>query len=133
MAKGECSCGAVAFETDAVLSSVFVCHCSLCRRSSGGNGVHVVIVGRDAFRWTRGQEHIQSWSHPDADWKNWFCGTCGSRLPGDNDGEQLFIPAGLLTEGADDLAVAHHIWVGSKASWDEIGDDGRQHHKAFSG
>ncbi len=133
MAKGECSCGSVAFDVDADLSDVFVCHCSLCQRSSGGNGVHVVIVDRDAFRWVRGEEHIQSWSNPSADWTNWFCRLCGSRLPGVNDARRLFIPAGLLTEGNDKLAVAHHIWVGSRATWDEIGDCGKQHDAEFSG
>jgi len=29
--------------------------------------------------------------------------------------------------------VAHHIWVGSKAGWDEIGDGGRRHLEAFEG
>ena len=39
MATGECNCGAVQFEIDAQLSGVFVCHCSICRRSTGSNGI----------------------------------------------------------------------------------------------
>ncbi len=30
-------------------------------------------------------------------------------------------------ECGESLRVTHHIWVGSKADWDEIGDDGVQH------
>ena len=40
-------------------------------------------------------------------------------------------PAGLISEGGDDLSVAHHISVGSKAVWDEIEDAGKQHPDAF--
>jgi hypothetical protein len=39
----------------------------------------------------------------------------------------MFVPAGLILEGAQDLKVAHHIFVGSKAAWDEIGDSGLRH------
>jgi hypothetical protein len=45
----------------------------------------------------------------------------------------MFVPAGLITEGGENLRVAHHIWVGSKAVWDEIGDTGKQHAEAFQG
>ncbi len=132
MAKGECSCGAVAFEVSGELSGVIVCHCSICRRSTGSNGIAVVVVDTDAFQWIRGVEHISTWKKPDADWQTWFCSRCGSRLPGKNDETRMFIPAGLLTEGSESLAVSHHIWVDSKAVWDEICDSGQQHREAFS-
>jgi len=35
--------------------------------------------------------------------------------------------------GAERLKVAHHIYVGSKANWEEIGDSGKQHFGAFGG
>lgn len=131
MATGACNCGAVTFEVTAELSDVYVCHCSICRRSTGSNGIAVLIIDNEAFRWLRGEEHIASWKKPGADWKTWFCRICGSRLPGRNDESRMFIPAGLISEGAEGLRVAHHIWVGSKAGWDEIGDSGQQHARAF--
>jgi hypothetical protein len=45
----------------------------------------------------------------------------------------MFVPAGLMTEGGERLTVKHHIWIDSKAIWDEIGDLGRQHREAFEG
>ncbi|WP_439546356.1 GFA family protein [Sandarakinorhabdus sp.] len=131
MAQGNCNCGAVAFEIAAPPSDVFVCHCSICRRYTGTNGIAVVICEKSAFRWLSGEDHITHWQKPDADWHSWFCQTCGSALPGENDAARMFIPAGLLTDNAGALMVAHHIWVGSKADWDEIGDSGRQHPGAF--
>jgi len=81
MARGECNCGAVQFEIDADLTDVFVCHCSICRRST----------------------------------------------------KRMFAPAGSIVAGGDALRVAHHIWVGSKAVWDEIGDAGMPHAEGLRG
>jgi len=44
----------------------------------------------------------------------------------------MFIPAGLISGADESLAVKHHIWVDSKAKWDEIGDSGHQHREAFA-
>jgi hypothetical protein len=66
MAKGACNCGAVAFEIDAPLADVYVCHCSICRRYSGAHGVAVVVVPNAAFRWVRGADQARHWDKPDA-------------------------------------------------------------------
>ncbi len=131
MASGACNCGAVAFEIDADPADIYFCHCSICRRATGSNGIAVVVVDNAAFRWTRGEEQIATWKKPDADWQFWFCRVCGSSLPGANDEARMFIPAGLISEGGEALRVMHHIWVDSKASWDEIGDSGQQHPEAI--
>ncbi len=133
MALGECNCGAVAFEISADLSGVFVCHCSICRRSTGSNGIAVVVIDNNAFRWIRGEELITSWKKPGADWQTWFCRICGSPVPGINDESRMFVPAGLISDGGESLAVIHHVWVDSKAVWDEIGDSGQRHREAFEG
>ena len=110
---------------------MFVCHCSICRRATGSNGIAVVVVDNADFRWVRGEENVTSWKMPDADWQIWFCRSCGSPVPGLNVESRMFVPAGLITDGGDSLKVKHHIWVDSKAVWDEIGDAGRQHREAF--
>ncbi|MFC1495379.1 GFA family protein [Thermodesulfobacteriota bacterium] len=133
MAKGQCNCGSVAFEIDSDISEVFICHCSICRKSTGSNGVAVVVVDNDVFRWMRGNNMITTWKKPDAEWHASFCGVCGSFLPGTNDESRMYVPAGLVTEGGESLKVAHHIWVESKAVWDEIGDSGKQHLQSFEG
>lgn len=133
MAHGECNCGAVAFEISCDLSDIFVCHCSICRRFTGSNGIAVVVVVNDAFRWIRGYERITTWKKPNADWHSWFCRICGSPLPAPNDESRMFVPVGLIIQGGENLRVAHHVWVGSKADWDEIGDSGQHHPEAFEG
>ena len=131
MTGGSCNCGAVAFELATSPSDVFVCHCSICRKWSGTNGIAVVICDAADLTWLRGEDRIRSWKKPDADWESWFCDTCGSALPGKNDDKRVFVPAGLLPGDLPEMHVAHHIWVGSKAAWDEIGDAGKQHRRAF--
>lgn len=133
MALGQCNCGAISFEISAGISEVVVCHCSICRRSTGSNGIAVVVVDNSGFQWKSGEELITSWKKPNTDWQTWFCRICGSPVPGINDESRMFVPAGLITHGGNSLTVKHHIWVDSKAVWDEIGDAGRQHREAFEG
>lgn len=93
----------------------------------------VSIVPADRFRWTAGQDEIAIWRKPDGDWQSSFCRTCGSPLPGANDDTSFFVPVGLLAGDVEDLKVSHHIWVSSKADWDEIGDEGKQHATKYLG
>lgn len=131
MTKCECNCGSVAFEVRCEIKDVYVCHCSICRRATGSNGIAVVVINNDDFRWLKGQDLVKTWDKPGHDWQTSFCQNCGSTLPGANDDERMYIPAGLIINGADKLKVAHHIFVDSKAAWDEIGDDGKIHKGAF--
>lgn len=85
------------------------------------------MVKNAAFAWTKGAALVTTWQNPDADWQSHFCPRCGSSLPGLNDPERMFVPVGALSVDAGKLRVAHHIFTGSKADWDEIGDAGQQH------
>jgi len=129
--SGECNCGAVAFDLMDEPNGIFVCHCSICRRYTGSNGIAVLVIENENFRWSRGEELVSNWRKPQHDWISCFCSVCGSTLPVANDESRMAIPAGLMLEGVGSLSVIHHIWVDSKASWDEIGDQGRQHPQAF--
>lgn len=129
--KGNCNCGAVRFEIDTAVSEVIICHCSICRRFTGSSGIAVVLVNRGPFRWLSGEENISTWKKPNSEWQSWFCQICGSAVPGLNDSKRIFVPAGSIADEAGELRVAHHIFVDSKASWDVIGDDGKQHPDAF--
>ena len=127
MVKGQCNCGAVIFEIDGDVSDIYICHCSICRKYTGSNGVAVVVVGNEKFRWLKGKEQISTWIKPIGDWQSTFCRVCGSSLPVKNDESSMAVPAGAIIEGGENLNVAHHIWVGSKANWDEICDSGERH------
>ena len=89
--SGHCNCGIVSFEFTLPTRDIYACHCSICRRSTGNNGVAVVIVRKDAFAWTSGEDRIRRWRKPDADWGCAFCERCGSALPDDNDEKHLYV------------------------------------------
>lgn len=131
MLKGKCNCNTVSFEIDTLVQDVFVCHCSICRRSTGGTGIAVTVVRNNSFHWLTGKEQISLWSKPGHDWQTSFCSICGSTLPGKNDEHNMYIPVSLFCDGVENLKVAHHLFVGSKAAWEEIGDDGKQHVGAY--
>lgn len=132
-AEGSCNCGAISFTVNVTLSSVFVCHCSICRKSTGSSGVAVAIVPTESLSIHGDVELIQCWHKPDHDWLTNFCKQCGSPLPGKNDEFHSYIPVSLLDTGYENLAVKHHIFVDSKAKWDEIGPAGKKHKAAFGG
>ncbi len=133
MVTGQCNCGLVSFAIEMDLKDIYICHCSICRRWTGNNGVAVSIVPKEQFRWVSGEENVASWQKPNADWQSWFCRNCGSALPGKNDEMNMFVPVGLLDAGADNLEVSHHIWVESRAVWDKICDEGKLHQREFQG
>jgi hypothetical protein len=131
MTLGNCNCGEVVFEIISLIKEVYFCHCSICRSNTGSNGIAVVVTDNENFRWVKGQKYIKTWVKPNHDWQTSFCTNCGSSLSGKNDSSRMYIPAGLLPNDNDELKVYHHIWVGSKASWDEIGECGVHHQNAF--
>ena len=131
MTIGACNCGAVQFEVSGPLPDVIMCHCSICRRYTGAAGIAVMVVPNESFKWLAGRELVRQWTKPGHDWQSFFCATCGSPLPGLNDDERTFIPAGLITGEAQPELVSDHIFVESKAPWDEICDHGTLHPQAF--
>jgi len=128
---GKCNCGGVEFAAGSDVSDVFLCHCSICRASTGSGAIAVVIVQTSDFHWSKGQNLITYWSKPSHDWHTNFCRICGSSMPGKNDDIQTYIPVGSLTSGHEKLKVAHHLYVESKAIWEVIGDSGVQHPEGY--
>ena len=129
--KGSCNCGGVVFEVTSSVSDVYVCHCSICRKSTGSGGIAIVIVNSNDLSWTEGDDLVQKWSKPGHDWETSFCRNCGSPLPGKNDEATSYIPASLLEIENSKLIVRHHLFVDSKACWEKIGDNGQQHQENF--
>ena len=128
---GSCLCGGVKFSIAGEPGPIGQCHCSKCRKVSGTNGNSVFHAARDNFQWTGGEQLIATYHVPDGNgWHSSFCKTCGSPLP--IDGKEVgifFVPAGLLDDDHGTRGYAVHIFVESKAPWDEISDNAPQ----FSG
>ena len=73
--SGHCLCGAVTFEAEGVQPDIHSCHCSMCRRWSGGPAF-AAGVGSVSFE---GEENITRYDS--SDWaERGFCKRCGSNL-----------------------------------------------------
>jgi hypothetical protein len=117
--RGKCLCGKVEFEVLGRIARLYQCHCGLCRKQSGSSSNTATIVTENHFRWLAGKEGISSWVK-DTGFRSDFCSTCGSPVPNPlRSTDYWWIPAGLL-EGESEAKVAAHLFIGSKASWDEI-------------
>ncbi|MBS7664428.1 GFA family protein [Pseudomonas lalucatii] len=112
---GGCQCGALRYRFEAPLRDVAHCHCSMCRRCSGGIVTTWVTVPLASFQWLAGtpREYASS-----AGCTRRFCGNCGAQLC-------LFT---TLSPGTLDVTVAtldhperapadRHIWVQNRLPW----------------
>jgi hypothetical protein len=117
--RGSCLCGAVRFAYARAVTQVGMCHCSKCRKVSGVASNATIVVPAADFSWLAGEELRQRYEMPTG-WSTTFCRGCGSPLPQKLPGaEAYWVPAGLLDDDPG-LRIGGHIWVGSKAGWDEI-------------
>jgi hypothetical protein len=111
----------VAFEIGEPLQPLAHCHCSMCRKGHGAAFASFASARAGSFRWLEREGVRYYGSSPGA--SRPFCGRCGSKLPSDAYNDTHFVPLGLL-DGDPQLGPAPHIFVGSKAPWYEIPDDG---------
>ena len=119
MIRGSCLCGGIRFEYARAVTQVGMCHCSLCRKVSGAASNAVVVVPETDFTWVSGADLRQTFVKPGG-WQTTFCRRCGSPLPQSLRGAAAYwVPAGLLDDDPG-LRIGGHIFVGSKAPWDEI-------------
>lgn len=116
--KGKCLCGQVEFEIKGKIPNIYQCHCSLCKKATGTASSSSFVIGIDDINWLKGQDQIRSFIKENG-FRTDFCGNCGSPVPNKmNIGEYMWVPAGVL-EGVLDRKVAAHIFIESKADWEE--------------
>jgi hypothetical protein len=126
--RGSCLCGQVVYEIDGAIDLIRHCHCSRCRRARGAAHATNGFVDPARFRYLRGESLLESFKVPDAErFRQTFCRECGSPMPGViRNRPYIVIPMGGI-EGDPGARPREHIFVGSKAPWDEITDSLPQH------
>lgn len=120
---GGCLCGAVRYEVTAPALDVYHCHCSICRKCQGALYATNAVVPRDAFRITRGEGLLRTFSSSEVIHRR-FCGRCGSHVCADIDpfSDRIWYLPGALDDGAGPggpAAEARHIFWESRAGWYE--------------
>jgi hypothetical protein len=123
--RGSCLCGGVRFEVSGPFLRANHCHCSRCRKHSGTFGETQGRVPRSGFRLLAGEELLRVYRPaPDAAAKA-FCSVCGSSLFGGDwpEGDEVSIRLGTLDDDPG-IRPRYHSFVGSRAPWDDLPDDG---------
>ncbi len=112
------------FELEPPFRRANVCHCSRCRKHSGGVGLVQGRVARERFRLLAGGELVAVY-HPEGGAAKAFCSRCGSALFGGTwpDGPEVSVRFGCLDDDPG-IAPQYHSFVGSRAVWDVLPDDG---------
>jgi hypothetical protein len=117
---GRCYCGAVHYAVDGAFAYALNCHCSECRRRSGGAFKPFAGVARECVAVTQGGEALLVTGT--ADNNHTGCARCGALLFSVvRDGAFAHVALGTV-EGDPGIRPSAHIFVASKAPWFEITD-----------
>jgi hypothetical protein len=121
-AEGGCQCGEVRYRLTGAPVWLTVCHCSECKRQSGGtfgmsmrmHAADVMLVKGELKCWTRTADSGGTVNC-------FFCGACGIRVWHEPAGSGfLHIKPGTLDDGSQ-LAPRYEGWTRRKAPWLTIG------------
>jgi hypothetical protein len=107
---GGCLCGAVRYRVEGEPAHVGRCHCTDCRKESGGTGTVYGQWPVDAFEVTGDLTTYQGRS---------FCPRCGSRVMNaiDPDDELVELRIGSLDDAPFGLKPEAEIWVKRREPW----------------
>ena len=122
--SGSCHCGAVRFEVTEDFSAVRICHCTTCKKLSGGAGTTNGRARTDTIRVIAGEELIRTYQ-PDEGSSKSFCSQCGSNLFGGGwpESESSSVRISAIDSPFDRKPEAH-TYVRSVAPWENFPDDG---------
>ena len=115
---GSCLCGAVTFTAEIAAPEMAVCHCSMCRKWSGG-----VFFAAEAQAITVADESALG-VYSSSEWgERCFCKTCGTTLMWrGKDGSHLALAAQSL-DRADDFALTTQIFIDEKPAAYDFAQD----------
>ena len=123
MYKGSCLCGEVKFELDGPINDIVFCHCSECRRVQGSAFATNGNVATSDFRYVAGKDLLTAFESSPGKTK-FFCSKCGSPMLSTNTN---FPHNARIRLGTIQTAITErpscHIFVDSKANWENITDD----------
>lgn len=127
--RGSCLCGGVRFEVTEPFEYLGACHCTSCKKVSGGTGTVSGRVRTEAIRILAGEELLETYQPAEGTAKT-FCRACGTNLFGggwpDSPKTPVRLPA--LDEPVQGRLEAH-IFVRSLAPWEVLPDDGAERYE----
>ena len=122
--NGSCWCGGVRFRVAEPFIGLAFCHCTSCKRISGGVGTANGRVRSDQIEVEQGRELLTTYQ-PDEGSAKTFCSVCGSNLFGGGwpESEHASVRLSAIDTPFDQRPEAH-TFVRSVAPWETLPDDG---------
>jgi len=131
--KGSCHCGAVRFSVDSATPYPYMhCYCSICRKTAGGGGSAVNIMGEAASFKVKGR--TRQYRATRGGGERHFCPKCGSALwVWDRRWAEWIYPfASAIDTRLPTPKERQHILLGSKAAWVAVPKGkGERHFRAY--
>jgi hypothetical protein len=113
--QGGCHCGQLRYAVNAALQNIAHCHCSICRRTSGGLITTWLTVPLASFRWLCGTPAEYA---PSATCTRYFCSGCGAQLALFTRLSPESLDVTVATLDHPEAAPAdRHIWVSNRLPW----------------
>ena len=127
--EGSCLCGGVRFEVTQPFEAVSACHCTNCKKISGGVGTVSGRVPSGAIAILAGEDLLRSFQPTEGTAKT-FCSVCGSNLFGFGwpASPRASVRLSALDSPFDGRPQAH-IFVRSVAAWETLPDDGARRYE----
>jgi hypothetical protein len=116
--KGSCHCGAVRFSVRSETPFPYMyCYCSICRKTAGGGGYAINIMGKADTLKVKGR--TQTYRATRGGGERHFCPKCGSALwVWDRKWAEWVYPfASAIDTPLPAPKERQHIMLGSKANW----------------
>ncbi|PZP05167.1 MAG: aldehyde-activating protein [Pseudomonas protegens] len=112
---GGCHCGRLRYQFSGPLRDIAHCHCSICRRVSGGLVTTWITLPASAFEWLEG---VPARYDSSGGCARYFCGNCGAHLALITHLSPDSIDVTIATLDHPELASAdRHIWTDSRLPW----------------
>lgn len=115
--SGSCLCGRIRWRARAPMKAVTACHCIQCRKTSGHYAAFSGLAHSDVT-----VEGDVTWYQSSPEARRGFCGTCGSTLFWQPEGQpRVAIAAGSI-DGASGLEITRHIFCAFKGDYYTLAD-----------
>lgn len=112
---GGCHCGRLRYQFSGLLRDIAHCHCSICRRVSGGLVTTWITLPARAFKWLEG---VPARYDSSASCARYFCADCGAHLALVTHLSPDSIDVTIATLDHPERAPAdRHIWTDSRLPW----------------
>ncbi|WP_181171710.1 GFA family protein [Mesorhizobium sp. B2-6-7] len=114
---GGCLCGSVRYEAEVYLHNGYICHCTICQRSTGQPAEITVLVKAGTLRYLKDEPKYYASSD---DGKRGFSGHCGSRIVWQASrwkDDWLTTLTGGTLDRPDEARVTRHIYTDTQLSW----------------